>query len=213
MLPASLTIPLPEVTTGPIVFAGDDATLTLGLLTSLRGTARGQPLLIVDGANAFDPFLVADLAQKFRISPRAILDEIRISRVFTCHQLEALLRERLHLAVQQFRSKAVYFSGLLDPLLDEEVASGEAFRIFKLIPPLLHRLVHSGVLTVCGCPPPQQIPGREGLFSALCESAAWVFDVRHDADRDLVHITCRKPQSGAWTWEPQIGMIAPRRWW
>ncbi|HET6781227.1 MAG TPA: hypothetical protein VFH67_03930, partial [bacterium] len=126
MLPAPLTIPLPEVLTGPVVFTGDDTTLTLGLLTSLRSTAKGQPLLIVDGANAFDPFLVADLARKFGMAPRAILDEIRISRVFTCHQLEALVHERLQVAVQQFRSKAVYFSGLLDPLLDEEVASGEA---------------------------------------------------------------------------------------
>lgn len=213
MLPVPLTLPVPEGSTGPVVFTGDDAALTLGLLTSLRATAKGQPLLIVDGANAFDPFLVADLARKFGIAPRAILDEIRISRVFTCHQLEALVRERLHVAVQQFHSKAVYFSGLLDPLLDEEVPSGEAFRIFRLIPPVLQGLVRSGVLTVCGCPPPQQVPGREGLFSALCESAAWVFDVSRDADRDLVHIKCRKPQPGAWTWEPQIGMIAPRRWW
>ena len=213
MLLAPLTIPLPEVLTGPIVFTGDDTTLTLGLLTSLRSAAKGHPLLIVDGANAFDPFLVADLARKFGMAPRAILDEIRISRVFTCHQLEALVHERLQVAVQQFRSKAVYFSGLLDPLLDEEVASGEAFRIFRLIPPVLQRLVRGGVLTVCGCPPPQQVPGREGLFSALCESAAWVFDVSRDVDRDLIYIKCRKPQSGAWTWEPQIGMIAPRRWW
>lgn len=196
-----------------MVFAGDEATLTIGLLTSLRATRPDQPLLIVDGANAFDPFLIADLARKFRIAPRAILDEIRISRVFTCHQLEALVRGRLQHAVQQFGSKAVYFSGLLDPLLDEEVAPGEAFRIFSLLPSVLHGLVRGGVLTVCGCPPPQQVPGREHLFSALCQTAAWVFDVSRETERDLVHIRCSKPRSGAWTWEPEIGMIAPRRWW
>jgi hypothetical protein len=195
-----------------VVFTGDDATLTLGLLTCLRATGKGRPLLIVDGANAFDPFLIADLARKFGMVPHAVLDEIRISRVFTCHQLEALLRGRLQLAVRQFHSKAVYFSGLLDPLLDEEVATQEAFRIFRFIPPVLQRLVRGGVLTVCGCPPPQQVPGREKLFSALCESAAWVFNVTRETDRDLVHITCRKPKSGAWTWEPQVGMIVPRRW-
>lgn len=213
MLADQIGVPLPEILKGAVLFAGDDATLTLGLLTSLRATGQGQPLLIVDGANAFDPFFMADLARKFRIAPKAILDEIRISRVFTCHQLEALLRGRLQLAVQQFHSKAVYFSGLLDSLLDEEIPTGEAFRIFRLMPPVLQGLVGGGVLTVCGCPPPQQVPGREALFSSLCESAAWVFDVTRDAEHDLVHITCRKPQSGAWTWEPQIGMIAPRRWW
>lgn len=213
MLPDQLALPLPEILQGPVVFTGDDAALTLGLLMSLRATGARQPLLIVDGANAFDPFMVADLARKFHIVPRVILDEIRISRVFTCHQLEALLRGRLQRAVQQFGSKAVYFSGLLDALLDEEVATAEAFRIFRFIPSVLQQLIRAGVFTVCGCPPPQQAPGREGLFSALCESAAWVFDVSRELERDLVHITCRKPHAGSWTWEPQIGMIVPRRWW
>lgn len=213
--------PLPDTITGPAVFAGDDASLTLSLLAGLRAVRKGQPLLIVDGANAFDPFLVADLARKLRMAPRALLDEIRISRVFTCHQLEALLRGRLQQAVQRFRSPAVYFSGLLDPLLDEEVAAGEAFRIFRLIPPVLQRLAASGVLTVCGCPglsavegpPPQQVPGRDGLFTALCETAAWVFDVTRDPDEDVVRVVCRKPQAAEWRWEPQIGMVIPRRWW
>ncbi|MBI2248149.1 MAG: hypothetical protein HYU65_09470, partial [Armatimonadetes bacterium] len=49
--------PLPDTITGPAVFAGDDASLTLGLLAGLRAARKGQPLLIVDGANAFDPFL------------------------------------------------------------------------------------------------------------------------------------------------------------
>ncbi|MBI2201689.1 MAG: hypothetical protein HYU43_07080 [Armatimonadetes bacterium] len=204
--------PLPDTITGPAVFAGDDASLTLGLLAGLRAARKGQPLLIVDGANAFDPFLVADLARKLRMAPRALLDEIRISRVFTCHQLEALLRGRLQQAVQRFRSPAVYFSGLLDPLLDEEVAAGEAVRIFRLIPPVLQRLASSGVLTVCGCPPPQQVPGRDERFTALCETAAWVFDVTRDPDEDVVRVVCRKPQAAEWRWEPQIGMVIPRRW-
>lgn len=212
-VPDHLLLPLPEVVKGPVVFAGDNAALTIGLLTSLRAAGPSKPLLIVDAANAFDPFLVADLARKFGISPKAILDEIRISRVFTCHQLEALLRGRLQLAVQQFQSRAVYFSGPLDPLLDEEVRSGEAARVFRFISPALRWLMDRGVLAVCGCPPPQHVPGREGLFPALCEGAAWVFDVTRDADHDLIRISCRKPQKREWTWEPQIGMITPRRWW
>jgi len=126
-------IALPEGFTGPAVFAGDDTCLTVGLLAGLRAVRPGQPLLIVDGANAFDPFLVADLARKSGLQPGALLDQIRISRVFTCHQLEALVRERLQAAVQQFHAPAVYFSGLLDPLLNEEAPAGEAARIFRLV--------------------------------------------------------------------------------
>lgn len=214
---ATTGVPLPETITGPVVFAGDDACLTLGLLAGLRKVRAGQPLLIVDGANAFDPFLVADLARKSGVVPRVLLDEIRISRVFTCHQLEALLRGRLAMAVQRLRAPAVYFSGVLDPLLDEEVATPEATRIFRLIPPSLQRLASSGVMTLCACPPPQRVAGREWFFTTLCDTAGWVFEVSRLAGPDreafVVRITCTKPEPAVWTWEPGIGLVTPRRWW
>lgn len=230
VIDSMLVVPalLPDTISGPALFAGDDACLTLGLLAGLRAVRPGQPLLIVDGANAFDPFLVADLARKSGLVPGALLNEIRISRVFTCHQLEALLRGRLTVAVRQFHSQAVYFSGLLDPLLDEEVPYGEAVRIFRLIPPALQHLAASGVVPLCACPPPLSIPGREKFFAALCETAAWVFQVSRQGhpelgrgmvhameaqSRDAVQITCTKPMAATWTWEPQIGMVVPRRWW
>lgn len=219
---------LPEIITGPAVFAGDDACLTVALLVGLQALGRDRPLLIVDGANAFDPFLVSDIARKSGLPPQALLDRIRISRVFTCHQLEALLRGRLQAAVRRFNASAVYFSGILDPLLDEDVPPREAARIFRLIPPVLRRLAAAGIVTVCGCPPPVTMPGREELFPHLCEVARWVFEVTHAAGHperpghperergipfNAVQITCRKPQAMTWTWEPQIGLIAPRRWW
>lgn len=211
MLPEHVS--LPEVLTGPAVFAGDDTCLTVGLLAGLRAVRPGQPLLIVDGANAFDPFLVSDLARKSGLPPGALLDQIRISRVFTCHQLEALLRERLGAALQQFHAPAIYFSGLLDPLLSEEAPAGEAARIFRLVIPTLQRLAGAGVGTLVACSPPHSTPGRERFFPTLCEAAAWVFRVVRAADRDAVQITCTKPQAAMWTWEPQIGMITARRWW
>jgi len=206
--------PLPDIVTGPAVFFGDDACLTVALLAGLRGTRPGRPLLIVDGANAFDPFLVADLARKSGIAPQILLDQIRISRVFTCHQLEALLRGRLRDAVQRFHAAAVYFSGILDPLLDEDVPVREAGRIFGLIPPVLRTLAAARIVTLCACLQPLTMPGRERLFPSLCEMTPWVFEVVRAADHDdSMQIICRKPQAMTWTWEPQIGFIAPRRWW
>lgn len=213
--------PLPDIVTGPAVFAGEDACLTVALLAALRSVRPNRPLLIVDGANAFDPFLISDLARRTGTSPQLLLDQIRISRVFTCHQLEALLRGRLADAVRRFGAGAVFFSGPLDPLLDDEVPVREAARIFDLIPPVLRTLAASRVLTVCACPPPVTMPGRERLFPALCAQAPWVFEVERPAGErrrgeiqgDVVRVTCRKPNAETWTWEPQIGLIAPRRWW
>ncbi|MDR7560587.1 MAG: hypothetical protein QN186_04905, partial [Armatimonadota bacterium] len=201
---------------GPAVFAGDDACLTVGLLVSLGAVREGRPLLVVDGANAFDPFLVADLARRGGLRPRALLDRIRLSRVFTCHQLEALLRGRLLAAASRWEAGAVYVSGPLDPLLDEEVPVGEARRIFRLIPPTVRQLQGAGYRVVIACPPPQAVPGREEFFPALCREAGWVFTVARlpDAgDPGAVRITCTAPRPAAWTWEPRIGLITPRRWW
>lgn len=203
---------LPEIVVGPAVFAGDDACLTVAMLLGLRGVRPGRPLLIVDGANAFDPFLIADLARKSGLAPQVLLDQIRISRVFTCHQLEALLRGRLQAAVGRFHASAVFFSGILDPLLDEDVPVREATRIFRLIPPVLRMLSAARITTVCGCPPPVTMPGREELFPNLCETTRWVFRVR-GISPDSIRITCTKPSPGEWTWEPEIALIAPRRWW
>jgi len=205
--------PLPDIVTGPAVFAGEDACLTVALLMGLRGVRPGHPLLIVDGANAFDPFLISDLARKSGMAPQILLDQIRISRVFTCHQLEALLQGRLADAVRRFSAGAVYFSGLLDPLLDEDVPVGEAGRIFRLVPPVLRALAAARVVTVCACPPPVTMPGRERLFPALCEMAPWVFEVTAEGEHPQIRVTCRKPDVMTWAWEPQIGLIAPRRWW
>ena len=205
--------PLPDIVTGPAVFAGEDACLTVALLMGLRGVRAGRPLLIVDGANAFDPFLISDLARKSGMAPQILLDQIRISRVFTCHQLEALLQGRLADAVRRFSAGAVYFSGILDPLLDEDVPTAEAGRIFRLIPPVLRALAAARVVTVCACPPPVTMPGRERLFPALCELAPWIFEVASEGEHPQIRITCRKPDAATWTWEPQIGLIAPRRWW
>src|SRR2546426_8930813 len=88
MLPDRVT--LPEVLTGPAVFAGDDTCLTVGLLAGLRAVRPEQPLLIVDGANAFAPFFGSDLARKSGVQPPALLDQTPISRAFPQNGSKAL---------------------------------------------------------------------------------------------------------------------------
>ncbi|HEY3249220.1 MAG TPA: hypothetical protein VGK88_13145 [bacterium] len=203
-------LPLPIEITGPVIISGDETSLTVGLLAGLQVVRPGQPLLVVDGANAFDPFLVATLARKSGIAPKLVLDEIRISRVFTCHQFEALLRGRLQSSLKQFGGKAVLFSGLLDALLDEEVPLKEAIRIFNHIPPVLKGLAVEGVMALCVCPPLAVPLGRERFLATLNEAAVWTFKVTQQGE--VVQITCTKPRPATWTWQPEIGMLAARRW-
>lgn len=210
MLPSPIEA-VPVELSGTALFLGDETCLTVGLLMALRAIRSGQPLLVVDGANAFDPFLIATLARKAGLPPKVLLDEVRISRVFTCHQLEALISGRIQRSLRQCGSKTVLFSGLLDALLDEDVSSAEAHRIFALIPPLLRGLSADGVVPLCVCPPLPVPAGRERFLSVLKEIAEWMFHV--STQGEVVHIHCTKPRSATWTWEPTMGLLVARRWW
>ena len=147
---------------GLVVLTGQDACLTVGLLLALGGTAAERPLLVVDGANAFDPYLIADLARRQGLEPRHLLGRIRISRVFTCYQLEALLGERLPQVREQLTPSGLFLSGPLAPLLDEELPEEEAGRVFRRVLGALERVLQWPWTVVAACPdsarPP---PGRE----------------------------------------------------
>ena len=119
-------LPLPPSPPGLIVLTGPDACLTVGLLLALQGAVATRPLLVIDAANAFDPYLISDLARRLRLPPQRLLEQIRISRVFTCYQLEALLEERLPRVREHLDPYGLFLSGPLEPLLDEEVRQAEA---------------------------------------------------------------------------------------
>ena len=67
-----------------------------------------------DGANSFDPLLIAKIARRAGLIPEELLGRIHISRAFTCHQMEALVVERLAGAFRRFGTNVAIVSGLLD---------------------------------------------------------------------------------------------------
>ena len=52
-----------------------------------------QPLYCVDAGNLFDPFAFVSVARGRGEDPRKVLENIYVSRVFTCHQLHTLMKE------------------------------------------------------------------------------------------------------------------------
>ena len=127
----SVALPqLPQPGTGLILLSGDEACLTVGLLLGLRTAAPTRPLLVVDGANALDPYLLADLARRMGQAPQALLASVYVSRLFTAYQLEAAVVDRLEGEITTRRPGGVLLSGLLDLLHDEDLSAAEAGRIF-----------------------------------------------------------------------------------
>src|ERR1700730_8966794 len=122
-------MPLPQALSGLVLFTGHESVLPLSQLLCLQYLGRGESVVLVDGANAFNPYLLSDAARAQGLDLRRPLDAVRLSRVYTCHPLEALRAEDLEPAITAFRPGAVLCLGLLDPLYDEDVPAAEATRI------------------------------------------------------------------------------------
>jgi hypothetical protein len=110
---------------------------------------KGIDVIVLDGANHFDPYMASSIARKIFISPERLLKRIRIARAFTCYQMATLIREKLitllgmiHAlnpdpGVPAFRSESplqkpwVMLLGPISTFLDEDVPEREARPLFE----------------------------------------------------------------------------------
>lgn len=157
--PANLSLflehvfPLDQPFRGLVLLTGHSSVLRLSQLLSLQYVRRGHPVVLVDGANAFDPLLFSDAARAHHLDLTLMLGAVHLSRAFTCHQLEVLLTERLQTAVETLHPRAVLCLGLLDLLDDEDVPATEAVRIFRHILPAVGAVCRR-LPVLAACPDP-----------------------------------------------------------
>ena len=52
---------------------------------------KGIGVIVLDGANRFDPYMVSSFARKALIPPERLLKSIRIARAFTCYQMAVMV--------------------------------------------------------------------------------------------------------------------------
>ncbi|HSB03755.1 MAG TPA: hypothetical protein VLK23_01080 [Thermodesulfobacteriota bacterium] len=119
-----------------------------GISSYLAGwMARGGiDVIVLDGANGFDPYRVSSFARKILIPPERLLKKIRIARAFTCYQMATLV-ERLALLLHQegavqpeslpssfrryLRQPCVILLGPITTFLDEDVPEREVGPLFE----------------------------------------------------------------------------------
>jgi hypothetical protein len=165
---------------GLVLLYGGQAVLTYSLRAIASLLASGQHVVFIDSANAFNPFLIAEVATRLNKPPEELLDRIHISRTFTVHQLEALITERIAEALNTSASRVLVASGFLDNLYDEDVERREAWRMFRKATAHLRALADAGSLVLVVCPTPaargepgrtMRLPDRDGLLDALMAMA------------------------------------------
>lgn len=195
---------------GLVVLTGQDACLTVGLLLALRGAAAARPLLVIDGANAFDPYLIADLARRQGLDPRHLLGRIRISRVFTCYHLEALLEDRLPRVRDRLTPSGLFLSGPVEPLLDGELPEEEAERVFRRILGALDRVLQWPWTVVAACPDSAPLPpDRRHFLPQLKRRARLLLRVTVEGEGWRIGA---EAGGATWVWEPAVGALTARRW-
>lgn len=161
-----------KVQGGLVLLYGGHAVLAYSLRAVASLLASGQHVVFIDSANAFNPFLISEVAARWGRQPAELLDRIHVSRTFTVHQLEALITERLSDALKTYTSRVLVASGFLNNLYDEDVELREVWRIFRKATAHLRALADSGALVLVVCPDPAvRLRDRDGMLDALMAEA------------------------------------------
>ena len=115
---------------GLAVFYGRPETPRLFHYFLPRLLAEGKQVLCLDGANRFDPLLIARLARQRGIAAAEFNQRIRVARAFTCFQLTELL-VRVPRFIEKFAADALIVTALPDLYFDEDVRDRDAAVAFR----------------------------------------------------------------------------------
>jgi hypothetical protein len=98
---------------------------------------KGIDVIVLDGVNRFDPYMISSFARKALIPPEKLLKKIRIARAFTCYQMATLVGEKLACLLNQeggdveMEKRWVILLGPMTTFLDEDVPEREVRPLFE----------------------------------------------------------------------------------
>jgi hypothetical protein len=170
-----------------IGFLGHRGVFALGHYLMAWRLLQDESVVLVDGANIIDLPLILKLTDGPKTNRRQLLDRLHLSRAFTVHQLEAVIRERLEKALQKYQSRLCFVSGLLDTFYDEEVPVWESMRILRKTTEKLRALANQGCRLIILAPdPPTPATKRKNLVPLVTEKADRIFALGHEKNRYLL---------------------------
>lgn len=165
-----------------------------------RELLAGRQVLCLDGANRFDPLLVARLARQRGVAPAVFNQRLRVARAFTCFQLTELL-VRVPRLVEKFPADALVVTALPDLYFDEDVREAAAGASFRRALEALERLARnpegSGLPVAVFSDATSFHTPRRKFFQQLMARAGQVWRFTVGEDRRL-SIACEKalPRKG-----------------
>jgi len=88
--------------------------------------------IFIDGGNTFDPCLIAEYAEQLSLDSDKVLENILVSRAFTCHQLTSLIANNLKPWIDRLNIKLAVISNILEPYSDPDIARKQSSIFFKV---------------------------------------------------------------------------------
>ena len=199
-----------EGPSGIFLLYGHPHVLRLSQKLACRILLQAEPMMVLDGANTFDPYLVAELARKGGREPEEFLRRIQISRSFTCHQMLSLIRQ-VEKAARQWNSLLILLLGPLTAFYDESVPNYEAWTIFRAFVNELNRLSQAGFRLLLACQQPAAATGRAFVKKlkscALGVASCWPTEVADRGVRDWLLVQVEKPVGTDRRWLVRQGEI------
>lgn len=176
----------PATPAGLSLLAGPAFVLDLGTTLAGRVILTGRTVLYVDGANAFDPYILSALAKEAGQPPKAVMQRLYLTRAFTCHQLETLIVERLPGAIAHYRPGLVVISGWSHLFHDENVPAREAFRLLQSTTRRIRALTEAGQPVLATHPEEPVTPRLQALREILTRAADAIARLREEGGLILV---------------------------
>ena len=151
----------------------------LSLYAATDRALAGEPVVYLDGAHTFDPFVMGRLARARRQQPRKVLAMIHVARAFSGHQMERLMSNCLAGALDRYQARTAVISGLFEALSDDTASDREISRLSDRMLESIRHLTQQGFSLLCPCPaiPMATAPGHQ-LFTGLRNLADRVIRVQ-----------------------------------
>lgn len=109
----------------------------------------GGRAIVVDGANRFDAYHLARLAQASRLPPGSILSGARVSRATSVPQFLVLLEQKVRAELLRFGARTLFVLGPLDLLTDHDLKEPVVRSASRRAAEALSAVSRDGFAVVC----------------------------------------------------------------
>ncbi len=179
-----------------VLLYGSSMVYYTSLIVMKEALHRLPNLAVVDGANRFDAYRLARLAQIDGMDPLGVLNRVFLSRVFTAFQMDGLLTRGVEPFLNEAGTRVLIVLGLLHTFYDEQISVREAEKSLARIDAKFGSMKKNGVSILMA---------SEKLMPA--QKQRQYFSLRMKTMADDVYEVSSGPYDGI-IWSRQRRMIA-----